>query len=147
MASSIFAYSIGAPEGPVTLADGSMYVTEMSSSTLCVTKLDPHGQRHVVKKTGGRPNGLAIDGENAILLYCRAAALIELAQYEAAVESCERALDACQTFFKSESEKSAMQQQVITRMNTALKKLGRFEAISDSVEMATTSNMEKNNEM
>ena len=66
MASSIFAYNIGAPEGPVTLADGSMYVTEMSSSTLCVTKLDPHGQRHVVKKTGGRPNGLAIDGEGLI---------------------------------------------------------------------------------
>ncbi|WP_119387946.1 SMP-30/gluconolactonase/LRE family protein [Taklimakanibacter lacteus] len=66
MASSIFAANIGAPEGPVTLPDGSMYVTEMSHSTLNVTKLDPTGQRHVVRKTGGRPNGLAIDGDGLI---------------------------------------------------------------------------------
>lgn len=66
MASSIFAHDIGAPEGPVTLPDGSMYVTEMSGATLCVTKLDPRGQRSVVKTTGGRPNGLAIDGEGLI---------------------------------------------------------------------------------
>jgi gluconolactonase len=66
MASSIFAANIGAPEGPVTLPDGSMYVTEMSNNTLNVTKLNPMGERRVVKKTGGRPNGLAIDGERLI---------------------------------------------------------------------------------
>ena len=66
MGSGIFASNIGAPEGPVTLPDGSMYVTEMSNTTLNVTKLNPRGERHVVKKTGGRPNGLAIDGEGLI---------------------------------------------------------------------------------
>ena len=66
MASGIFASGIGAPEGPVTLPDGSMYVTEMSDATLNVSKLDPKGERTVIKKTGGRPNGLAIDGEGLI---------------------------------------------------------------------------------
>lgn len=66
MASGIFASGIGAPEGPVTLPDGSMYVTEMSDATLDVCKLSPKGERTVVKKTGGRPNGLAIDGEGLI---------------------------------------------------------------------------------
>ena len=66
MASGIFASGIGAPEGPVTLPDGSIYVTEMSDATLNVCKLSPKGERTVVKKTGGRPNGLAIDGEGLI---------------------------------------------------------------------------------
>jgi gluconolactonase len=61
-----FATGLGAPEGPVCLPDGSMYVTEMSASTCCVTKLDPDGRRRVIKATGGRPNGLAIDGEGLI---------------------------------------------------------------------------------
>ena len=62
----IFASGIGAPEGPISLTDGSMYVTEMSHSTLNVTRLSPKGERKVVKKTGGRPNGLAVDGEGLI---------------------------------------------------------------------------------
>ena len=56
-----FAVNIGAPEGPISLSDGSMYVTEMSQA--CVTRLDPQGVRSVVKNTGGRPNGLALDGD------------------------------------------------------------------------------------
>ncbi len=66
MTSGIFASGIGAPEGPVTLPDGSMYVTEMSDSTLNISKLSPKGERTVIKKTGGRPNGLAIDGEGLL---------------------------------------------------------------------------------
>lgn len=64
--SEIFASGIGAPEGPISLADGGMYVTEMSAATLCITRLDPHGQRTVVTRTGGRPNGLAVDGDGMI---------------------------------------------------------------------------------
>lgn len=60
--SRILAAEIGAPEGPVCLPDGSMYVTEMSAQTLRVTRLDPNGTPQVVAETGGRPNGLAIDG-------------------------------------------------------------------------------------
>ena len=43
-----------------------MYVTEMSATTLCVTRLDARGQRTVVKTTGGRPNGLAMDGDGLL---------------------------------------------------------------------------------
>lgn len=66
MANNIFATGVGAPEGPICLPDGSMYVTEMSASTLNVTKLDPQGNKRVIRKTAGRPNGLAIDGEGLI---------------------------------------------------------------------------------
>ncbi len=66
MAHQIFATGVGAPEGPVCLPDGSMYVTEMSAHTLCVTRLDPQGRRSVVKTTNGRPNGLAVDGDGLL---------------------------------------------------------------------------------
>ena len=66
MGSGIFASNIGAPEGPVALPDGSMYVTEMSNSTLNVTHLSPKGERRVVRNTKGRPNGLAIDGDGLL---------------------------------------------------------------------------------
>jgi len=61
-----FATGIEAPEGPIALPDGSMYVTEMSAATSRVTRLDPAGRPTVVKKTGGRPNGLALDGDGMI---------------------------------------------------------------------------------
>jgi gluconolactonase len=63
MSARFFATGVGAPEGPVPLPDGSMYVTEMSAATLQVTRLFPDGERKVVKRTGGRPNGLAMDGD------------------------------------------------------------------------------------
>lgn len=66
MAHPLIATGIGAPEGPVCLPDGAMYVTEMSAVTSCVTRLDRQGRRTVVKKTGGRPNGLAIDGDGLL---------------------------------------------------------------------------------
>lgn len=64
--STIFATGVGAPEGPIGLADGGMYVTEMSAATLCITRLDAQGKRSVVTRTGGRPNGLAVDGDGMI---------------------------------------------------------------------------------
>ena len=63
MAGQFFATGVGAPEGPVPLPDGSMYVTEMSAAALQVTRLFPNGETKVVKRTGGRPNGLALDGD------------------------------------------------------------------------------------
>ena len=66
MSPAIFATGIGAPEGPVALPDGAMYVTEMSGSTLCVSRLDSQGRRTVVRTTAGRPNGLAIDGDGLL---------------------------------------------------------------------------------
>lgn len=61
-----FATGIAAPEGPISLADGSMYLTEMTSATACVTHISPKGAKTVVHKTGGRPNGLAVDGDGNI---------------------------------------------------------------------------------
>lgn len=66
MTAALFATGIGAPEGPISLPDGAMYVTEMTTATACVTRLDPQGRRSVVRKTGGRPNGLAVDGDGNI---------------------------------------------------------------------------------
>jgi gluconolactonase len=66
MASGIFAADIGAPEGPVALPDGSMFVTEMSNNTLSVTHLSVQGERRILRTTGGRPNGLAIDGDGLL---------------------------------------------------------------------------------
>ena len=61
---SFFAQGLGAPEGPVGRPDGSLYVTEMSADRRCITHLDPDGRRQAVVTTGGRPNGLAVDGDS-----------------------------------------------------------------------------------
>ena len=49
MASRLLAQNVGAPEGPVCLHDGSMYVTEMSGATLCISHIDPNGQKKQIK--------------------------------------------------------------------------------------------------
>ena len=51
------------PEGPVCLPDGEVYVVEMAHARNCVSRIDVQGRRHLVGHPGGRPNGLAIDGE------------------------------------------------------------------------------------
>ena len=51
------------PEGPVCLPDGEIYVVEMAHARNCVSRIDVQGRRHLVGHPGGRPNGLAIDGE------------------------------------------------------------------------------------
>lgn len=51
------------PEAPVCLADGSFYLVEMSKARHCVTHVSAAGRKRVVAVTGGRPNGLAVDGD------------------------------------------------------------------------------------
>ena len=51
------------PEAPVCLEDGSFYLVEMSKARHCVTHVSATRQKRVVAVTGGRPNGLAIDGD------------------------------------------------------------------------------------
>jgi len=46
------------PEGPVALADGSVMLVEIKRGTL--TRIAPDGQKSVVAKTGGGPNGAAV---------------------------------------------------------------------------------------
>lgn len=65
-ASGVFADGLELPEGPVVLADGTVYIAEMSATTGCVTRLDRAGRRTVVGRTGGRPGGLAVDGDGRI---------------------------------------------------------------------------------
>jgi gluconolactonase len=50
-------------EGPVCLPDGQTYIVEMAKARACVSRVDVHGRRHLVGHPGGRPNGLAIDGD------------------------------------------------------------------------------------
>lgn len=64
MTRSIFAEGLGAPEGPVARPDGTLYLTEMSGHRQCITRVEAGGQRHVLVATGGRPNGLAVDGDD-----------------------------------------------------------------------------------
>ena len=66
MAKRLFATEVGAPEGPVCLADGAMYVTEMSGAKLCITAIDKAGHKQVIHKTNGRPNGLTTDGHGRL---------------------------------------------------------------------------------
>ena len=64
MTRSIFAEGIGAPEGPVARPDGSLYLTEMAGGRQCISRVERGGERRVLVTTGGRPNGLAVDGDD-----------------------------------------------------------------------------------
>lgn len=72
--------------------------------------------------------GLMFDSQNPELLYNRAAALLELAMFELALDSCDRALDAAAIFRAGDSELSS---KIKARRNLVLRKLGKF----DDVEM------------
>lgn len=62
----IFAGDLLDPEGPVAMPDRSWLFVEGAADRGCVTHVSPDGRtRRIVKKTG-RPNGLAIDAEQAI---------------------------------------------------------------------------------
>ena len=63
MKDGVYADDLGAPEGPVARVDGSLYVTEMAGDRRCVTLVGDAATREVVLTTGGRPNGLAVDGD------------------------------------------------------------------------------------
>ena len=62
----IFAGDLLDPEGPVAMPDGSWLFVEGSADRGCVTEVSADGRdRRMVKKTG-RPNGLAVDAEDAV---------------------------------------------------------------------------------
>jgi gluconolactonase len=63
---NIFTTGLSAPEGPVSLPDGSWLVVEGGAERGCVTHISADGQsKRVIKKTG-RPNGLAVDANGII---------------------------------------------------------------------------------
>jgi gluconolactonase len=62
----VFAGDLLDPEGPVAMPDGSWLFVEGAADRGCVTHVNEDGRsRRIVKRTG-RPNGLAIDAEQAI---------------------------------------------------------------------------------
>ncbi len=52
------------PEGPVALPDGSVLVVEIAGG--CLTRVYPSGEKEVVARTGGGPNGAAVGPDGAI---------------------------------------------------------------------------------
>ena len=52
------------PEGPIAMNDGSVILTEIEGQTL--TRVSPTGQKTIIAKTGGGPNGAAIGPDGAI---------------------------------------------------------------------------------
>lgn len=62
----IFATGLSNPEGPVPLPDGSWLIVEGGANRGCVTHISPDGQKKVVIKKTGRPNGLAVDSKGDI---------------------------------------------------------------------------------
>ena len=62
----IYATGLGAPEGPISLPDGSWLCVEMSADRGWVAHISPDGQEKRVVARTGRPNGLAVDRHGAI---------------------------------------------------------------------------------
>ena len=51
------------PDGPVGLQDGRIACVETEDGRRCVSVIAPHGQRREICRPGGRPSGLAVDGD------------------------------------------------------------------------------------
>lgn len=66
MGNRTFAHGIIEGEGPYCRSDGSMFVVEMASKRACITKIGPDGKIVGGIKTGGRPNGLTMDGDGRL---------------------------------------------------------------------------------
>lgn len=54
------------PEGPVVLSDGTILLVEMGEARECVTRLDRTLGPVPFARPGGRPTGLAVDGDGCI---------------------------------------------------------------------------------
>jgi gluconolactonase len=55
------------PEGPVVLPNGDILLVEMGEERACVTRVGPTADRSVFARlAGGRPTGLALDGDGCI---------------------------------------------------------------------------------
>jgi len=52
------------PGGPVALMDGRVVLVEMDDSRRCLTMIAANGARREIGRAGGRPSGLAVDGND-----------------------------------------------------------------------------------
>lgn len=64
---TVMAEGLAFPEGPVWLADGSLIIVELAAGT--VSRISPHGVKHVIATPGGSPNGAAL-GPDGHLYVC-----------------------------------------------------------------------------
>lgn len=62
----VLATGLDQPEGPVVLPDGDMLLVEMGEARACVTRLDRAVGQRVFARPGGRPTGLAMDGDGCL---------------------------------------------------------------------------------
>ena len=62
----IHARGLDQPEGPLVLPNGDVLVVEMGERSACVTRIGPVGAQAVFARPGGRPTGLARDGNGNI---------------------------------------------------------------------------------
>lgn len=60
---AIVATGLRQPEGPVHVQGRGMFLVEMDETRACLTEILPDGNRREICRPGGRPTGLAIDGE------------------------------------------------------------------------------------
>jgi gluconolactonase len=54
------------PEGPVVLPNGDVLLVEMGEGRTCVTRVGRRASLGVVARLGGRPTGLALDGDGCV---------------------------------------------------------------------------------
>jgi gluconolactonase len=60
----VLAEGLGFPEGPVSMPDGSVVVTEIARGRL--TRIAPDGTANLFAKTGGGPNGAALGADGML---------------------------------------------------------------------------------
>ena len=66
MSNSVLGTGVIEGEGPVVMADGSVWVVEMAGDRACVTRVGADGSVEQKIKVGGRPNGMTIDGNGRL---------------------------------------------------------------------------------
>jgi gluconolactonase len=66
MSNRVFGTGVIEGEGPVAMADGSVWVVEMAGNRACVTRVSQGGAVEVRIEVGGRPNGMTIDGNGRL---------------------------------------------------------------------------------
>src|SRR5258708_4877202 len=71
----ILASSLGFPEGPVAMADGSVILGEISGRK--VTRVAPDGSKTEIGKAGGWPNGVALGPDGALYVCNNGGAVYE----------------------------------------------------------------------
>ncbi|SFK60470.1 gluconolactonase [Sphingomonas sp. NFR04] len=62
----VLAKGLDQPEGPAILPNGDLLLVEMGEARACVTRVDRNGGHMPFARPGGRPTGLAIDGDGCI---------------------------------------------------------------------------------